>query len=111
MGARCWGAREIAYSRVAPFFGKAVSSPIVAGCGSSFLKVVRFDSVVSDVMRVIVELITDTIGVALRAAIGFYIFNGSVVRAITDARHTMVYFARCRAAQGDRKSTRLNSSH
>src|SRR3546814_6589689 len=52
-------------------------------------------------MRFIVELITDTIGVALRAAIGFYIFNGSVVRAITDARHTMVYFARCRAAQGE----------
>src|SRR3546814_2097534 len=52
-------------------------------------------------MRFIVELITDTIGVALRAAIGFYIFNGSVVRAITDACHTMVYFARCRAAQGE----------
>src|SRR3546814_9025214 len=82
IGALGCGASEIADAMVAPFVGKAVSIPIFAGCGSAFLKVVRFDSVVSDVMRFIVELITDKIGVALRAAIGFYIFNGYAVRAI-----------------------------
>src|SRR3546814_15616859 len=69
IGALGCGASEIADAMVAPFVGKAVSIPIFAGCGSAFLKVLRFDSVVSDVMRFIVELITDTIGVALRAAI------------------------------------------
>src|SRR3546814_17548709 len=65
IGALGRAAGEIADAMVAPFVGKAVSIPLFAACGSAFLHVVLFASVLRSVMRFIFAFVRAPIGVRL----------------------------------------------